>query len=218
MNFIQTLYIDSSKNPFYDGFGWVKPQYHLMGWALSCLQLNKLYGRVELFANTNAAKLLIDLLELPYESVRITHDDLYFANEKLWALPKIKTYSLQNEPFVHIDGDVFLFKQFTDLLIQSELIAQNIENATNYYFTTQKELVENFSYFPKCVKEDFDSQIPIRAVNAGILGGNNISFINEYSHAAFEYINRNKAHLSSINVDRFNVFFEQHLFYSLYQI
>lgn len=215
MNYIQTLYIDKSKHPFENCFGWAKPEFHLMGWTLSCLQLNKMYGKVELYANSEAAKLLIDTLNLPYSKANITHDNLCLANEKLWALPKILTYSLQERPFLHIDGDVFLFDHFSEPLLKSELIAQNIERATNFYFSTQKELLANFGYFPKCVIDDFNSHIPIMAVNAGILGGNNISFINEYSNIAFEYINRNITHLPLINVDRFNVFFEQHLFYSL---
>lgn len=213
MKFIQTLFID--KDPFKNSFGWAAPEYHLMSWVFSSLQLQKIYLNVELFANSRAAELLIDILDLPYSKVNITHDNLKLANDNLWALPKVFTYSLQGEPFVHIDGDVFLFDQLPKALIKSELIAQNIEEATDYYMSTQKELMAEFTYFPPCVQNDFFSLVPIRAVNAGILGVNNISFIKEYTSLAFEYIARNLKHLSSIQVDRFNVFFEQHLFYSL---
>lgn len=213
MKFIQTLSIN--KDPFKNSFGWASPEYHLMSWALSSLQLNKFYQKIELYANSNAAQLLVDTLELPYNKVNITHDNLNPVNENLWALPKVFTYSLQEEPFLHVDGDVFIFKQLPNSTLKSELIAQNIEEATNYYISTQKELMENFTYFPDCVKADFFSSVPIKAVNAGILGGNNISFIKEYASAAFDYINRNVDRLPLITVDRFNVFFEQHLFYSL---
>jgi len=37
MNYIQTFYINPDKDPFRDSFGWVAPEYHLMGWALSSL-------------------------------------------------------------------------------------------------------------------------------------------------------------------------------------
>lgn len=213
MKFIQTLCIN--KDPFENSFGWVAPEYHLMSWALSSLQLYKIYKRVDLYANSNGAKLLIDTLQLPYNKVNITHDNLNPINDNLWALPKIFTYSLQEESFLHLDGDVFIFNQLPDSILKSELIAQNIEEATNYYISTQKELMANFSYFPDCVKADFFSSVPIKAVNAGILGGNNVSFFKEYASAAFEYINRNVDHLPLVTVDRFNIFFEQHLFYSL---
>jgi len=213
MKFIQTLSID--KDPLKNSFGWAAPEYHLMSWALSSLQLHKIYQNIELYSNSNAAQLLIDTLELPYHKVNITHDNLNPIDKNLWALPKVFTYSLQEEPFLHVDGDVFLFNQFPGSLLKCELIAQNIEEATDYYTSTQKELMANFIYFPNCVKADFCSSIPIKAVNAGILGGNNISFIKEYASAAFEYINRNVERLPLIIADRFNIFFEQHLFYSL---
>lgn len=215
MRLIQTLYIDTLKDSFKDKFGWVAPEYHLMSWALSCLQLQKIYGSVELYANTKAAKLLIDILELPYSKVHLTHDKLNLINENLWALPKLYTYSLQETPFLHLDGDVFVFNKFSNSLLKSDLIAQNLEQATDYYISTQKELVEHFTYLPHSVKAAFDSPMPIQAVNAGILGGNNIGFIKFYANEAFNYINRNSKGLSKINVDRFNVFFEQHLFYAL---
>ncbi|MCL2649915.1 MAG: hypothetical protein FWD60_02670 [Candidatus Azobacteroides sp.] len=215
MNFIQTLYIHSNKDPFRDPFGWVSPEYHLMSWALSCLQLKQCYKEVYLYANTPAACLLIDDLQLPYTEVFCTHDKLILPHQELWALPKIYTYRLQEKPFLHIDGDVFLFGRLPESLLNNGLIAQNPEVATDYYTSTQKGLMNHFTFFPPCVKTDFEAPDPIRAVNAGILGGQNISFINEYANLAFEYVDKNIRYLQSINVNKFNVFFEQHLFYAL---
>ena len=216
VNIIQTLHINSGKDPFRDSFGWVTPEYHLMGWALSCLQLYNLYGKISLYANSKSARLLVDTLKLPYTCTCISHNKLTLIHPDLWALPKIYTYSLQEQPFLHVDGDVFLFKPFHPALLEGELIAQNVEVATeNYYTSTQKTLMRHFDYFPPCVKQDFESGIPVQAVNAGILGGNNIPFFHDYAALAFEYINKNAAGLNKINVNSFNVFFEQHLFYAL---
>ena len=215
-NFIQTLYIDNRKNIFHDSFGWIFPEYHLMGWALSCLQLHKIYRKVILYANSPAASVLIDMLKLPYAQVHLTHDIFTLVHPNLWALPKIYTYSLQEHPFLHIDGDVFIFNQFDFNLLNSKLIAQNIEIATeDYYSVTQKELMRYFTFFPPCVKKDFESGIPIQTCNAGIIGGNNISFFSEYSAIAFDYVNNNIKKLQNININMFNIFFEQHLFYAL---
>lgn len=213
MRFIQTLSIE--KDPFTNSFGWFAPEYHLMSWALSCLQLHRIYKKVELYANSKAAELLIETLKLPYNKIHITHDSLNVPNENLWALPKIFTYSLQREAFLHFDGDVFLFDRLPEALLNKSLIAQNFEEATDYYTQTQRELIENFTYFPNCVKKDFKSDVAIKAVNAGVLGGNKMDFFTEYANLALKYIHKNAHHLPSININRFNVFFEQHLFYSL---
>ena len=117
MKFIQTFHIDSEKNPFRYPFGWVAPEYHLMGWALSCLQLQKVYGKVSLFANSPAVYLLVDTLQLPYTDVQVTHDKLTLIHTDLWALPKIYTYSLQERPFLHVDGDVFIFTNMRQLYL-----------------------------------------------------------------------------------------------------
>jgi len=213
---IQTLYINSDNDPFRHSFGWAAPEYHLMGWALSCLQLHKLYGKITLYTNTQAENLLIDVLQLPYTDVHLTHDKLNLIHPDLWALPKIYTYSLQQQPFLHIDGDVFVFESFDSDLLKGELIAQNIEEETdNYYAPVQKEMIRYFNYFPPCVQRDFMSGIPVQACNAGILGGNNIEFFHDYAALAFEYVHKNAEVLKYVNVNRCNVFFEQHLFYAL---
>ena len=216
MIFIQTLYIDETKDPFRDFFGWVRPEYHLIGWALSCLQLHKLYGNIILFANNQAARLLIDTLQLPYSEVNLALDKLTLLHPDLWALPKIYTYSLQEQPFLHVDGDVFLFKPFDSGLLEVELIAQNVEVATeNFYGITQKDLMRHFDFLPPCVRKDFESSIPFQACNAGIMGGHNLSFFQEYAATAFDYVYKNADSLKHIRVNGFNVFFEQHLFYAL---
>ena len=94
MNFIQTLHIDANKNPFHDSFGWFALEYHLMCWAISCLQIHQLYGNITLFANSQAAYLLSDILQLPYSEVILSHDKLSLIHPDLWAFPKIYTYSL----------------------------------------------------------------------------------------------------------------------------
>lgn len=72
--------------------GWVAPEYNLMSWALSCLQLKQYYKYVTLYADTVSAKLLIDTLKLPYSEVICDLDELNEYHPQLWALPKIKTY------------------------------------------------------------------------------------------------------------------------------
>jgi len=79
----------------------------------------------------------------------------------------------------------------------------------------KKALMANFTFLPPCVKKDFESGAPIYACNAGIMGGNNVSFFHEYAATVFEYINKNADRLKRINVNSFNVFYEQHLFYAL---
>ncbi|HPG54936.1 MAG TPA: hypothetical protein PK641_00840 [Candidatus Enterocola sp.] len=107
MNFVQTLYMSPDNNLFHDSFGWVALEYHLMSWALSCLLLKRSYTNVKLYANAEVAKCLTDYLKLPYDEVHILSDKFKLPHPSLWALPKLWTYSLQEEPFLHVDALLF---------------------------------------------------------------------------------------------------------------
>lgn len=215
MRFVQTFYGDPSKDIFTNGFGWVRPEFNLMSWALSCLQLRRYYSEVELYTDDRIAKIFTEDLKLPYTSVHTVFNDFDKIDDRLWALPKIYTYSLQDAPFLHVDGDVFLFEGLPKELLKGELIAQNKEVATMYYTSTQEQLMKEFSYFPDCVRKAFYAKELIEGLNAGILGGRDIEFFHEYTKEAYSYILNNKEHLKAIDADKFNVFFEQHLFYDL---
>ena len=215
MKLVQTLYCSNLSELKHACFGWAKPCYHWIGWGLSSLQLNKLYPNTTILYCNNRTNEFIQKLQLPYFKVDDCLKKLNLADSRLWAFPKLNTYSQQKEPFLHLDGDVFLFKKFDEKLFSSGLIAQNEEIATEYYASTQEQLMLHFNWFPDCVTEDFNKPEPIRAVNAGIIGGTDIDFFQEYTKEAFKYVEQNLINLSKINADRFNVFFEQHLFFSL---
>ena len=116
----------------YNG-GWLALKYHYMSWALSCLKFKEFYEDVELYTDQEGKELLIDLLNLPSSKVHISLDELNYLPEQMWALPKIFTYSLQTEPFIHADGDVYIWRKFDNHFEQSPLIAQHLENSFAYY-------------------------------------------------------------------------------------
>jgi hypothetical protein len=195
--------------------GWISPEYNLMSWALSCLQLKQSYPEVTLHADNVSAKMLIDTLRLPYDKVTCDLNCLDKYHPQLWALPKIHTYSKQQNPFLHVDGDVFIWNQFDEELLQSKLIAQNEESATVYYENILQSLEKELSYFPTEIVAERKLENPIHAFNAGILGGHDIEFFQEYTSKAFKFVDKNIQSLSKINVSNFNIFFEQYLFYCL---
>lgn len=215
MKYIQTLYISKDQNLFEDSFGWVSPLYHLISWGLSAMTLKKALGNLTLYTNSYGKEILIDLLDLPYDNVVLSFEDWELPHKELWALSKIYTYSLQTESFIHIDGDIYLFKPMPAEFETAPLIAQNIEEFTDYYYSVMKPINRKFTYMPKYVMGDFSKQESLHAVNAGILGGNDISFFQKYTKEATKYVESNIASLKTLDANRFNVFFEQHLFYNM---
>src|SRR5882757_7163537 len=110
MEYIQTFWPGpgrKTKEELY-GFtgGWLSAEYHWMSWALSALQAQKIFGEIELVTDTPGAEMLSGVLGLPYSRVSTALDEMpghYPAG--LWSMAKIYSYSLQQEPFLHLDGD-----------------------------------------------------------------------------------------------------------------
>lgn len=198
----------------YDG-GWFSMKYHCLSWALSCLKCKQFYDNVELYTDKAGKELLIDKLQLPYSRVHVCLDDLNYVPKQMWAMSKIYTYSLQNDPFIHIDGDVFIWKKFEKELENASLVAQNIERFNSYYKFPMRHMYNRNFKIPDVLANIELSDIC--AVNAGILGGNNISFFKDYTQQALEILNSNIKKFNHKDAGRLNVVIEQLLFYRIAQ-
>ncbi|MCH5716252.1 DUF6734 family protein [Niabella hibiscisoli] len=202
--------MDPKKNLISENFGWLSPQYHLMGWALSCLKLTKNYENVKLYTDLSGKRALIDLLGLPYTVVFTDYDDLDIP-QHLWALPKLLTYAKQEQPFLHVDGDVMLWEPIDGTVLSGEIIAQNLEIGTDYYKSLFEPLISKLDYVPPILKKNLTSR-DMRSYNAGIIGGNDLIFFKKFVSHAQRFVAINKNCKSN---DNLNIIFEQLLLFSL---
>ncbi len=198
--------------------GWPDKKYNYFSWALSSLQFRKYYDEVELITDKAGHDLLIDKFQLPYTSVNIVLDDLNEYDPDLWAIGKIYAYSIQTGPFIHADGDVIIWEKFNENFENSSLLCQCKEEEhrlDNMYWTTFLSVMQNFEYYPAVLNKSISRNNCIKAINAGIIGGHNIRFFREYVKKAFEFVDKNIAHLYKVNKGAFNIIFEQFLFHAL---
>jgi len=215
MKIIQSFWTGGNSNEI-PSCGWYSNKYHLLGWILSVNQLVKYYDEVELVTDRFGYELLIEKLQLPYTNVHVVLDELNNYPKDLWALAKIKAYQMQTEPFLHIDGDVFVWERFSDELLNSNLVAQNIETTSDYYRTMWADIRPHLTHLPASM-ELFDQSIHNKAYNMGIFGGNNIDFLHKYCKASFDFVDKNQANFANIDQFNFNIFFEQVLFHEMAQ-
>lgn len=213
MKIIQTFWT-AGQDPLKHSFGWTHPEYNLMSWALSCLSLREHYDEVELYTDSAGYHILIEVLQLPYTKTHVIFDDFQCLPHH-WALSKIKTYSLQTEPFLHIDGDIYLPRPLPERVLNAPLVAQNREVGTKYYRQMMDEGVLKFpsiklpEYIEKGLREN-----SIASYNMGFFGGTDISFIQKYCNEVFQFMETNRmndkgVHHAMVNC---NVFFEQIIF------
>lgn len=220
MKFVQTFWTGSASNtekasPLKLKAGWYTSEYHWMSWALSCLQLLKLYDQVELVTDRLGKEILIDTLGLPYTSVSLALEgELEELPSGLFSLAKIKTYSLQKEPFIHVDGDLFLFQPLPPHVLQSGLVSSNPE--TDLFFNAEavQEVTEKGYALPDHLK-GLDKEAHLFSSNAGIIGGHDLDFIKEYCNHAFDFVSRNNALVRQSVPDGSNFLIEQMSFFYL---
>lgn len=154
--------------------------------ALSLEVTKKQFSKTELVTNTYGKELLIDKYKLPFDSVRV---ELDFLNDTLdpdhWAYVKIYAYSIQTEPFIHIDNDVIIWDKIPEHVLQSDLFFQNKEYLEKH--TGYKRLLNEAKQFPKINFEVLGAN-PIFAYNCGVVGVNNLEIIKEWKEIVDQYL------------------------------
>ena len=154
MKIVQTFW--HGNNSLLDNsFGWMNPQYHLMSWALSCLSLKDNYQNIVLYTDSHGYEIFAEQLKLPYTDIIIQYDNLT-CPEPHWAYPKLLTYSLQKEPFIHVDGDVYLPNKLDNTIEMSELIAQNKEIGSSYYKSMMNHILQKDLLMPSFLKKELE--------------------------------------------------------------
>lgn len=194
--------------------GWLTPQYHFMSWALSCLSFRQFYDEVELYTDAEGKALLIDTLQLPYTKVHVVMDRLNHLPPLLWTAPKIYTYSLQKEPFIHADGDVYIWKKFDAAIEQAPLLAQSLEDNFAYYDDMLSILEKQNFWVPPAIAAIDRASSNLQTVNAGVFGGSDIAFIHAYCKDLLRFYINNKEPLAGNGVGKLNPL-DQFYFYHL---
>ena len=169
---------------------WLHPRHHLLSWILSFETIRKYYPSTTLFTDDEGARLLVDQLELAFDTVSTDLNALANHDPGWWTLGKVYTYRAQREPFIHFDSDMYLWKPLCDELLSSPVLAQNPEPEVFY----RPELLESG------LSEGETIWLPAewvwyRAAGprkggdcCGIFGGHRVDFISHFAGQAIKLI------------------------------
>ena len=192
--------------------GWNSPVYNLMSWTLRCLRLRSFYDQVELVTDKEGKRLLIDTLRLPYTKVSTELEHINEPNVKLWSFGKLYTYALQEKPFIHVDGDFFIWDKFPTTLESAPLIAQHLEKD---YWLYRQCLDHIQNTFPSIPQKLVPAKKSILAANAGIIGGNDFNFFKDLFNEVTAFVSANRKAIDELNNGSLNIILEQLFFYQL---
>lgn len=194
---------------------WLDLSFSLMSWCLSHLTLSRFY-EVELLTDDFGQEILVEMLGLDYDNTRLIFNDYeYPFDSKLWCFNKLYAYSLHQEPFLNVDGDVFIWKPFPEKLLQAPLIAQNLEMDLPAYVNCLRLMRKHFKVLPDLIPRRKEKKEVLLAANAGIFGGTDTRFFKILYQEAFNMLDQNRAYFEKVPIGSMNIMSEQYLFYLL---
>jgi len=163
--------------------------------------------------------MLIEGLGLRVNRVSTELDALASHDPSLWMMGKLRAYRLQDEPFVHIDTDVFLWHRLPEKVERAAVFAQNPEyfsiGASHYKPERLRRLMthDTNGWIPTEWEWSLSLGDPQRGECCGIAGGNHLEFIRHYADTAMRVIEdpRNHAGWSEVaDKGEFNTLIEQY--------
>lgn len=183
--------------------GWVKDEYVIAS-MLSSLDHIKQIG---ITPKVYCDKITKDILGELIDGVELydVHTDLFVRDnvpKEFWAYPKMKTYQLQTEPYVHFDLDFIFKRKLNDKWFECDLLCQvweyplllDIEHDGMIFrdIYNKDHLEEHWEWSEWWNKPNFSKQ---RALNVGILGMQNMELNREYCDLTFDWLDMNRDNL-----------------------
>ncbi|MBA4191265.1 MAG: hypothetical protein C0467_25060 [Planctomycetaceae bacterium] len=170
-----------------EGSAWLTPEHAYLSWVLSVECARRHYPDTTLVTDDAGAELLVGKLGLAFSQVSLELNRLLGRDPQWWALGKLYAYRMQTEPFVHIDGDVFLWKRLPIELETTPVFAQSPEpfdpdNPAHYY--PARAVERSVAWLPDEWRRYTAGPGTRTASCCGILGGTRTSLIAEYADLA----------------------------------
>lgn len=167
--------------------GYLKFSDFLYSTALAVTRAAKVFPKVQMVSDEWGVE-MFKKIKLPVTEYSTALDDIHHVSKHFWAYAKLVAYTMQYEPFVHIDQDVFLFEPLPDRILNAELCFQSKEDFDSDNFPYYKRLLPSFMEAPVKPKKIIENIIHDFAYNCGICGGHNLDHFRELRECAEEYI------------------------------
>lgn len=225
MKIIQSFYQIDDKTCYNAGNNSDNYLINFYSLLLSYATLKKLYGHVTMYCNEDACDKMLKYI--PYDDIVKTNPlNVHSGNYRNeWGLLKFHVFGLQKEPFIHVDGDVFIFKDLFSHFINDKsykCIVQSIEIDKKYaiydtfYFANKDKLINIELVDESIINESYQQYGSIIGYNNGVIGFNDMKFMRKYIKSAMnmnELINSGEL----IAAKHQTMIFEQFLLYLLAQ-
>lgn len=168
--------------------------------ALSAVTIKQHFKEFVLVTD-DAGKELAEICKLPYDQV-ISVGEKFGAVSDFWIESKMHAYRVLQEPFVHLDNDLFLWEPLPTTFLASDVFAFHTEC---YLWPVYEQYLNNWQTLcpdlPNLHEKYWINRQPL---NMAVFGGNNWQAINYYAkfvqdfaakNNGFNHVNAEQGHL-----------------------
>ena len=159
---------------------WITKEFEIITLVTSLNYTLKQFKDVVLYTDEESLKELKDY-KLPSINVILKER----VNHNLWILDKVNTYSIQTEPFIHIDADFIIEKELASNFLISDIGFQSFDDFNNSHCFFYKNLLNNL-----LIKNIIHEPILQHAYNFGIYLCNNLEINKIYCEEVFKISER----------------------------
>jgi hypothetical protein len=140
------------------------------------------FKKTELVTDDLGYEIITDRLGLKFDNVHLTLNQINSTFDTLFAYGKVLAYEIQQEPFMHIDYDVFWHKAPPDFILNAGIATQNAETLNKFVlgYPAWLQYIEK-----KRIKmPDYWDVWHTISYNCGLFAANDIQFVQLYSKEA----------------------------------
>lgn len=152
-------------------------------YLLSALLIKRLGYKIELYCDKEAFEMYS---LIPYDNIHLVDFDNDGIDSKFWIYGKIKTHTLINEPYIHIDGDVFMFRDIIGNNLENgkyPVVVQSIEDNLTIGDSFSKLYSNSLNPYIKYTWHEIDwNKYNLVAYNCGVIGFSDMELKNEYAN------------------------------------
>lgn len=152
-------------------------------YKLSAFLIKKNHGNINLITDFEGKKHLENIFD--WDSIDLSLEKLPKEYSKVWSLGKLKSIQVlaqRQEPFLHVDHDVFIINKLPESLLKENIILQSYDN---FYLGGALKHFFNIHCKKKYLISNCDAG---EHYNCGIIGGNNFTFFSQYSTSSIKMV------------------------------
>lgn len=182
MKYVHSIWSTPSLSNNFDNYldnKFIKKNFY--SYLLSALLIKKLGHTIELYCDEYSYEMYS---KIPYDKIHVVDFDSDGVSSKFWIWSKIKTQALINEPYIHIDGDVFLFRDIIGNKMENgnyKAVIQSLENketiGEEFFNKLYVDSITPFKNINSRIKWD---KYGLNAYNCGVVGFYDMKIKNIY--------------------------------------